>query len=172
MKNLLIGIIHHSSFMAERAIDSLLPQLPEESTICLLNNPLEQDYVKALENKYKDLPVEIIYRKRPKGFAENMNYIFHEKGYEYKYFMPFNDDAIAGKDLLERLLNCVESKGVSVGCPKILNLDGSIQPVYGPIPNIFSHISRHLKLKLLLRNSITRNIFYVVARFFGVNKYL
>ena len=104
MKKILVGIIHHSSFMAESTVDSLIKQLPKESLICVLNNPEDSSYVKQLETKYSSSNVTFLYQDSPKGFAENMNHIYKKFGSQFDYFMPFNDDAVASSNLVDSLL--------------------------------------------------------------------
>ena len=168
MKKLLIGIIHHSSFMAESAVDSLINQLPKESLICVLNNPEDSSYVKKLETKYSSTNVSFLYQDSPKGFAENMNHIFEKFGSHFDYFMPFNDDAIASNNLVNSLFETLTREDVDVACPKILNVDGSIQPVYGPIPNVFTHISRHLNIKILLRIKLISDFLKIISSAIGM----
>lgn len=175
MSTLLIGIIHHSSFMAETAIDSLLDQLPSGSAICLLNNPKDQEYVKNLEKKYSSSEIKFLYQNSPKGFAENMNFIFKKFGSEFDYFMPFNDDAVAGPNLINNLLEVLDNNDLDVACPKILNPDGTLQPVYGPLPNTFTHISRHLNLKVLLKSTWITSLLISLLRILKIkslNQYI
>ncbi|HSH55411.1 MAG TPA: glycosyltransferase family 2 protein [Candidatus Limnocylindrales bacterium] len=105
-------------------IDSLLVQSVQAHVIVVDNGSIDNS-ISLIESKYPH--IELIKHTENKGYAGGVNPGFRraiELG--AAYVAPFNNDAIADKQWLERLVGCLEkNQDVGIATCKVASIDGS-----------------------------------------------
>lgn len=123
----IITINHNHGEMIRRTIESIV-QFPCENKykLFVINNVDDQQTKSWIKNT---LPkVELIENQQPKGFASNVNQVISQNP-AFDFYLLLNPDVICLPGMVDGLLDVMQKDDkIGAAGPKLLNMDGSIQP--------------------------------------------
>lgn len=147
-----ITINHQHGEMITKMIDSLTalaqPDLPTQ--IFVINN-VEDEATKAwLNNEHPE--IILIENTHPKGFASNINSTIRQHP-DFDFYLLINPDVICLPEMITALIGKMnEDFRVGVAGPKLLNMDGSVQPSRRRFATFPVLILRALHVDALFKN--------------------
>jgi GT2 family glycosyltransferase len=147
-----ITINHQHGEMITKMIDSLtaLAQSDQPAQIFVINN-VEDEAVKTwLTTEHPE--ITLIENAHPKGFASNINATIRQHP-AFDFYLLINPDVICLPEMIPALVRKMsEDSEVGVAGPKLLNMDGSVQPSRRRFATFPVLILRALHVDALFKN--------------------
>src|SRR6185369_891466 len=139
-----IVIYNNPPDMIRKAIESFL-SCSLEIELHIVDNSQTQ----ALKSALDDLPIKYHFYGSNAGYGRGHNLVIN-KGLNSRYHIIINPDIIIAPSTIESLCSFMD-KNLDIGmvCPKVLNEDGSLQPLNKRYPTVFDlFVRRFLPKKL------------------------
>ena len=152
MRNIAVITINHGhSEMIKKAIESFAALSYTGPCQSFVINNIRDDGIKHwLKDNYPDLT--ILENSSPQGFAANINRII-EQYPDFDYYLLLNPDVICLPGMLEELIKVMEQdQKIGIAGPKLMNMDGSVQPSRRRFANFWVMIIRALHIDSLIKD--------------------
>jgi hypothetical protein len=148
----IITINHHHGDLIKKTIQSLI-NLPDVCSFQLfaVNNLPEADFAKWIKDVCPT--AVLIENSTPKGFSENINAVIKANP-QFPFYLLLNPDVICLPGLLDHLLEIMLRDAIiGIAGPRLMNMDGTVQPSARRFPNLFALVVRALHLDYFFRKS-------------------
>ena len=96
-----------------------------------------------------DFPVTYWQNDIPKSLSENLNQIFQRLEETNPYFCILNPDIIFVEEVFSPLIQTIETQGMDLAAPLIVDSAGAVQDSFRPFPRPVELVARYLKLTRL-----------------------
>lgn len=140
-----IAIVSHGQKdLIENLLASLALHRPERAFhVYVLENLKGQP---AISPDEYDFPVTYWQNESSQSLSRNLNYIFQKLEEEGPYFCILNPDVVFVDEVFSQLIHEMETQGIDLAAPLIVDSEGNIQDSFRSFPTPFEIIARYLKL--------------------------
>jgi GT2 family glycosyltransferase len=162
-----------------RTFESIKGSSVPVKLVCLCNSP-QPSYQLAVRNLAEEFEVELIANSPNRGFGAGHNMIWQSTNCDW--YICCNPDIEADRFAIEHLVQFGEQQQQScLLMPKVLNLDGSVQPLARPHPTLLQWTKRQLwrvfprilsPFELTFDYSHSQPVQFVTGCFFAARKSL
>lgn len=142
----IVTINHHHRGIIEKAIESLLA-LPDKVSleVLVIDNTPEDGLIQWLNGRFSNVSGRA--NATPTGYAANAN-LGLRTAVAGRYAMMLNPDVICFPGMLDKLVAFLDNHPqVGIAAPKLLNMDGSLQPSCRRFPTPVTLAVRFLRLE-------------------------
>lgn len=142
MNKLVVSIVtFNTKDLTLKCLESLFKSKQNNSyKVVIVDNNSEDNTVEAIKKKYPQ--VDLIQNKENVGFGRAHNQVFEQTKSEY--LLLLNSDTEIEDHTLDELITVMEKENYSILAPKLIYVNGSLQPNIGNLPsfwNIFFWLS-------------------------------